>query len=62
VKRQGLPSQEATERFGRKRDGALVEEVKDERVGVGGLGIGGQLCALDVFEIRHFVHLFQKDV
>ena len=55
-------SQEATERFGRKGDSALVEEVEDERVGVRGLGIGGQLCALDVFELRHFVHLFQTDV
>ena len=53
-------SQEATERFGCKGDGALVEKVEDERVGVGGLGIGGQLCALDVFELRHFVHLSKR--
>jgi hypothetical protein len=55
-------SSDATERFGRKGDGALVEKVEDERVGVGGLGIRCRLYALDVFQLRHFVHLFQTDV
>jgi hypothetical protein len=35
----------------------LSKKCEDEGVGVGGLGIRGQLCPLDIFQIGHFVDL-----